>query len=203
MPGPRVGLLNVAGAMGAVSLPCSGIAPRRLIPTVQRMELRNEITINAPASAVWAALGERFMHVGEWAAPIASSCPVGDEHPGAGAVRACRIDGFGPVKPGTIQERLTSFDRERMSFEYEALAGMPPFIARAVNRWSVLPLDGGRSLVKIHATLTLKGPAVLLSCLLRWQLQAGGARVAGELKHFVEHGKPHPRKLAASSSAIR
>lgn len=164
------------------------------------MDLRNEITINAPAAAVWAALGERFMHVGEWAAPISSSCPVGEATPGVGVVRACHIDGFGPVKPGTIQERLTSFDRDRMSFEYEALEGMPSFITRAVNRWSVHPLDGERSLVRIHATLTLKGPAVLLSCLLRWQMQAGGARVAEELKYFVEHGKPHRRKLAASSA---
>jgi hypothetical protein len=150
---------------------------------------------------VWAALGERFMHVGKWAAPITSSCPLSEEHPGVGVVRACHIEGFGPVKPGTIHERLTSFDRERMTFEYEALEGMPSFITRAVNRWSVHPLDDRRSQVRIHATLTLKGPAVLLSCLLKWQMQWGGARVAEELKYFVEHGKPHPRKLAARGAS--
>lgn len=165
------------------------------------MDLRNEVTINAPAKAAWEALGERFMQVGDWAAPINASCPVGARQPGVGVVRACQIDGFGPVKPGTITERLTVFDRERMAFEYEALEGMPGFVERAVNRWSVHPLGDAQCVIRIHATLTLRGPVALIGCVVKWQMQRGGTRVAEELKYFVEHGCPHPRKLAASRSA--
>lgn len=161
------------------------------------MDLRNEIAIDTPAGAAWDALGERFMHIGDWAAPIHSSCPLEQGELGVGAVRACYIARFGPVKPGTITERLTMFDRGSMSFEYEALEGMPGFVARATNRWSVHPVDEHRCIVRIHAQLTLRGPVVLLHCLLKWQMQVGGARVAEELKYYLERGRVHPRKLKA------
>ncbi|MCL2449161.1 MAG: SRPBCC family protein [Polyangiaceae bacterium] len=164
------------------------------------MELRSEITIEAPPERVWHALGERFMHIGEWAAPITSSCPVGPSEPGVGMSRACTITPFGPARAGVVKERLTRFDRERMVFEYEALEGLPSFVARAVNRWSVARLGEGRSVVRIHATLTLRGPMRLFGRLVEWQVRSGGARVTEELKYFVENGTPHPRKVAASKA---
>lgn len=160
------------------------------------MELRNEIIIEAPAERVWHTLGERFMHVSEWAAPITASCPVETAGPGVGVTRSCNIAPFGPVKAGVVKERLTRFDREAMAFEYEALEGMPSFVGHAVNRWSVSRVDDRRSQLRVHATLTLRGPMTLLGCVIKWQLESGGAKVAEELKYFVENGKPHPRKLA-------
>jgi hypothetical protein len=163
------------------------------------MELRNEIVIDAPASTVWQVLGERFMDIGDWAAPITSSCPVAEARPAVGVARACYVAGFGPVKAGTIIERLTVFNREGMFFEYEALDGMPRFVARAVNRWSAHAIADGRCLVRIHATLTLRGPVALFGCLVKSQMQSGGKRVAEELKYYVEQGKVHPRKLASAA----
>jgi hypothetical protein len=84
------------------------------------MELRNEIIIEAPAERVWKALGERFMHFSDWAAPITASSPVGVAEPGVGVTRSCNIAPFGPVKAGVVKERLTRFDREAMAFEYQA-----------------------------------------------------------------------------------
>lgn len=162
------------------------------------MELRNDIEIDAPAERVWQVLGERFMHVGEWAAPITSSCPVGPASPGPGATRSCEIAPFGPFKAGVVKERLTVFDPDRMTLAYEALEGMPRFVERAVNRWTVVPVGDLRARVHIRATLSLRGPIALFGCILKWQLEAGGARVAVELKHFVEHGRAHPRKRAAA-----
>lgn len=163
------------------------------------MELRNQITIDASAERVWRVLGERFMHVGEWAAPITSSCAVEDHAPRAGATRACSIAPFGPIRAGVVRERLTRFDAEGMSFEYEAVGGMPRFVSSAVNRWSVTPVDATRSRVCIHATLRLRGPMSLLGCVLRWQFTRAGAKVAEELKFFVEHGRPHPRKVSGAA----
>jgi hypothetical protein len=166
------------------------------------MELRNTIEIDAPAPRVWETLGEQFMHIGAWASPITSSCPVGRAAPEVGSMRACTIAAFGPFNAGDIQEKLIAFDRDQMTFEYEAQKGLPRFVARAVNRWCVVRLDERRSLVRTHATLTLRGPAALLSCVLRVQMEASGARVLDELKHYVELGVPHPRKRAAASSAV-
>jgi hypothetical protein len=79
---------------------------------------------------------------------------------------------------------------------------MPSFVVRAVNRWSVEPLGAQRSVVRIQATLTLRGVARWLSWPMRWQLQAVGTRVAEELKYFVEHGRAHPRKQVTSGASV-
>jgi hypothetical protein len=156
------------------------------------VELTGEIVVGAPAHAVWAELGERFGHIGEWAAPIAASSLDGE--PRVGAVRTCHTARFGPVAPGVITERLTAFDPAAMAFAYEAVGGMPGFVRRASNRWSVHPQGERRCLVRTHATLELRGPAVLLSFFLKWRLHTGGARVLDELRYRIEHGRPHPRK---------
>ena len=166
------------------------------------MELRNQIYIDASADQVWEALGERFMMVSEWAAPITSSCPVDQRTPGIGVTRSCTIAAFGPVEPGIVKERLTKFDRERMVFEYEAIEGMPRFVEHAVNRWGIVSVNDARSIVRIHATVRLRGIARVFSWLFERQFQSGGARVAEELKYFVERGEPHPRKQAATGKLV-
>ncbi|MCC6179883.1 MAG: SRPBCC family protein [Chloroflexi bacterium] len=159
------------------------------------MDFRVETVINAPASEAWTVLGERFADIGDWAAPITASSLEGDlRH---GAVRTCHTARFGPVPAGTIKEQLIEYDPASMSFAYEAVDGMPGFFERATSHWSVHPLGGERCLVRTHATVTLRGPATLLSFLLRRNLQTVGARVLDELRHQVEHGQPHPRKVSA------
>ena len=144
------------------------------------MDLRVEVLVNAPARAAWAVLGERFADIGDWAAPITASSLEGAL--GHGAVRTCHTARFGPVPAGAIKEQLLDFDPDSMSFAYEAIDGMPGFMADAVNRWSVLPLDDQRCLVRTHATLTLRGPAALLGFILKRKLQTDGARVLAELR---------------------
>lgn len=159
------------------------------------MELNGEVIINAPAHAAWAVLGICWGHIGRWAAPITASSLDGE--PCAGAVRTCHIARFGPVPPGIIKERLLAFDSDAMSFAYESIEGMPRFIEGAVNRWSVHALGDGQCVVRSRATVRLRGPMVLLGFLLERSFRANGARVLDELRHRVEHGSPHPRKVAA------
>ncbi len=115
------------------------------------MEIRSQVTIKAPAERVWDAIGERFMDVSEWAAPITSSCPVGVDEPGVGAIRACSIAPVGPIKAGVVKERLTVFDPTSMVFEYEAVEGMPEFVVRAVNRLRIERVNDRLAVVHIHA----------------------------------------------------
>lgn len=160
-----------------------------------------EVSIAAPASAAWTVLGERFAHIGEWAAPITDSTLEGAL--GVGAVRTCHIAGFGPVRPGAIKERLVYFDPEAMRLTYEAVEGMPGFIRTAINRWSVEPAGEARCVVRTHATLTLRGPMALLGWWLRRRTTADAALVLDELRHRVEHGAPHPRKAARQRASAR
>jgi hypothetical protein len=85
------------------------------------MELRAETIIHAPASAVWALLGTRFGRIDEWAAPVSASKM--DREACVGVVRTCQFTGFGPFKPGIVQEQLTEFDPETMHLTYVAIDG--------------------------------------------------------------------------------
>jgi hypothetical protein len=164
------------------------------------MDMHREILIQVPAHAAWDVIGERFGEIAEWAAPITASSLAGA--PGVGAVRTCHIAGFGPVKPGVIRERLVAFDAQAMSFAYEAVSGMPAFIANAVNRWLVHHRSDTACVVSTHATIELRGAARLIGWLLRFQMERGGAQVLEELRHMVEHGRAHPRKIATARPAI-
>jgi hypothetical protein len=160
------------------------------------MEIRAEVRIDAPARTAWAVLGDQFGEIGQWAGPIVYSSL--DSPPGAGAVRTCQIASFGPFQAGTIKERLLQFDPTAMTLEYESAEGMPAFVSNAVNRWSVHAETASRCVVRTHATLDVRGPIRAVEALLRIQLRRNGVRVLEELRYRVEHGRPHPRKLAAT-----
>lgn len=161
------------------------------------MKLESEITVDASAERAWSVLGEGFGRIGEWAAPIVASTLDGE--PSVGAVRTCTTARFGPVAPGVIEERLLEFEPTRHSFRYEAVSGMPRFIVHATNRWSVRALGDTRSIVRTEATLELRGLASLFGCVLAWRMKSDGRRVLEELKHRIETGRPHPRKLASGA----
>jgi hypothetical protein len=61
-----------------------------------------------------------------------------------------------------------------MSLAYESSEGMPSFVQKAINRWSVHPETEATCLVRTHATLELRGPLRLLQFLLEGRLQAHG-----------------------------
>lgn len=160
------------------------------------MEIRAEVVIDAPAQAAWALIGDQFGEIGQWAAPIVRSSV--DSQPGPGAIRTCQIAKFGPFPAGSIKERLLVFDPAAMTLTYESVEGMPSFVSRAVNRWSVHAESAARCVVRTHATLVLNGPIRMLAPLLKLKLRADGARVLSELRYRVEYGRPHPRKLSAA-----
>jgi hypothetical protein len=164
------------------------------------MELRAEIAIDAPARSAWALLGERFGDIGVWAAPITSSTLEGA--PSAGACRVCHTARFGPFAPGVIEEELVLFDSYAMTLAYRAAAGLPRFISSAENRWSVHEVGERRCVVRAHAKVALRGLMRVFGFLLVWRLRSGATRTLEELKHYVEHGRPHPRKLATAAKLL-
>jgi hypothetical protein len=159
------------------------------------MELQAEVVINAPARAAWALLGERFGEIDQWAVAIVQSSV--DSQPGCGTVRTCQIARFGPFPAGTVKERLFEFDPMAMSLAYESADGMPAFVSRAINRWSICPEGAKRCLVRTNATLELSGLIRLLAPMLAFKLRGDAARVLDQLRYRLEHGRPHPSKLAA------
>jgi hypothetical protein len=163
------------------------------------MELRAETIIDAPADAVWAVLGTRFGGIGEWATPISVSAMDGEAC--VGAIRTCHFTGFGPFKPGTVKEQLTAFDPESRTLAYVAIDGLPKFAEQAVNHFSVQALGDERCVVRSYATLELRGPMRIFGWRVRRRLEKVGSQVLDELRYYVEHGRPHTRKLQSTHMA--
>ncbi len=161
------------------------------------MEIHCTILIDAPATEAWSVLGEHFASIGDWAASITASSLDGAL--GVGATRTCSSKGFGPFPGGEFSEVLTHFDPKSMAFSYRAVTGMPWFVSRAQNRWTVEALRENQCCVHSRATLELLWWMRPLGPILQRMMRASLRGFTEELQYRVLHGSAHPRKLGTSS----
>lgn len=166
-----------------------------------KIEFPATITINAPAERVWHIVAHEFANIGTWATAIPNSSGLADlpvpenAHVGGRACQAA-IPGF-----STVHERFTYYDEANMRFGYAAIAGLPGFMQRAENNWSVRALTPEQSEVQIRGEMELYDPwGWFLGPLLQMQMGRTGKRTIEELKYYIETGQPHPRKVRSVKS---
>jgi hypothetical protein len=165
---------------------------------IMHMQFRDQITINASASTVWRILAHDFANIGLWASAIPTSkanadAPVPEGAEVGGRVCSTAVPGF-----RDIEESLTSYHESSMRFVYQATQGRPWFLKHAENHWSVRSLEPHTALVETRAETELRTfPGLFLAPLFRLQIARIGAQTLEELKYYVEHDQPHPRKLKA------
>jgi hypothetical protein len=170
--------------------------------------LSKQIIVAAPADAVWQVIGPGFDRIGDWAtaipastavaAPPVSQAPAGSarttvpalvDAPVAG--RVC-ITGIRLVPQ--VTETLIAYHDTTRTLTYEA-AGMPRFVTTARNTWTVTPLDERRCRVRLDAQFDTRGLlGTLARRLLLLQVARTSRHLADDLRHYVEHGTPSPRK---------
>jgi hypothetical protein len=172
-------------------------------------EISLELIVDAPADAVWDVVGRRFDRIGEWATAVPSSAaislPAADAAEGpsiwsCGAATAVAAPVAGRVcQTGVrfapqVQETLVLYDEAERTLTYVA-SGMPAFVTIARNTWSVSSLGAHRTLVSVRAVIETRG---LLGLLGRWamlaQVRRTSRHLAEDLRHYLEHGTPSPRK---------
>jgi hypothetical protein len=162
------------------------------------LQLKRQMTINAAAQKVWHVLAHEFSNVGQFASSIPESKPVTDIPAPDGAevggrVCATAVPGFAAVR-----EIFTYYDEQSMRFGYEPTEGRPWFIKRAENHWAVRVLGPQTALVESRADLEVNlFLGMFLGPLAKLFMGRVSAQFFEELKYFVEHDRPHPRKLRA------
>ena len=176
--------------LGGIGLVAWWIRPNTETP----IDCQLEIELDVSAQEAWNLLGEEFANVGDYASGVCKSSMDGEL--GVGATRACQTQAFGPFPSLRITETLTEFDRGAMKYAYAAGGDMPAMFPSSVNRWSVEPLGPNRCRVKSHASIQLEWWALPLAPVLRWSILSEVKRFGEDLRYRLEHGKPHPRKLA-------
>jgi Polyketide cyclase / dehydrase and lipid transport len=181
-------------------------------------DLFTEFVVAAPADAVWDVIGRRFDRIGEWATAIPASTalppsaetaatqavtrlPVGQIVGGAPVVGRVCTTGVRLVP--RVTETLVAYDETNRTLTYEG-SGLPAFVTTARNTWTVTPLDEPRCRVTLRARFVTRG---LLGHLGRWAILAQVGRtsryLADDLRHYVETGRPSPRKQRQLRRAAR
>lgn len=154
------------------------------------MVLNNEVEVQVPASQAWQLLGEEFGEIAQWALSITKSSLNGPLQ--EGVVRSCEISGFGPFQASTITEELVHFDRDTLSFRYQARAGLPPLMAHAENHWQVHETGPQSCRITSQAKLQLAWWAWPMSPLLKLQIKRESQGFLQQLRHRLEEGVPLP-----------
>ncbi len=165
-----------------------------------KTKINGEITLNVSAAKAWQILAHEFEHIERWASAIAASgvnsetiIPAGAEVGG----RVCTAPGF-----GDIQETFTYFDEEQMRYGYRA-SGLPWFLTKAENNWSVRALSADRCVAQAQAEMELLFlPGLLILPIFKVQMRRLVNETMEELKYYAEQGQPHPRKLLAQQKAL-
>ncbi|MEM7333135.1 MAG: SRPBCC family protein [Chloroflexota bacterium] len=154
-----------------------------------KMQVKEQITINASAEKVWQILAHEFDKVAEWSSGLTGS----EARTGAveleGAPvngRVCYSDGFG----GDVEEQFTYYDEAGMRFGYEGVGDLPWMFNQAENNWHVRAVDTNRSIAEFHAYMDAKWYAAILMIPFKPLIvQVWGKRTLEELKYFAENGK--------------
>lgn len=157
-------------------------------------------TTRASLDKTWDLTAKGFGDVHLWASSIShASLRRPADGSWVGSERTCRVAGFPEIK-----ETLLSFDEAGRSFSYQVLAGLPPFLQRAVNTWTLTPASGGGTVVTMRLELDV-APGTPMPALEKTKTQFLQVLdlAAEELVFYLDTGKPHPRKQQAQQAMAR
>jgi hypothetical protein len=154
----------------------------RISSGARMIRCRVSACIDAATGEVWDHLA-RLEDISLWSEAIVQAVCDGERSRGVGAERTCRLTGG-----VTIRERWLEWDEGR-GFVYEGLG--VPMVAKARNRWTVLPV-GAQTLLVSEAEVSLKSGTVgrFASRLVAWQIRRVGQRTLAAFKYLVEEGEP-------------
>jgi hypothetical protein len=102
------------------------------------MQVKASIEIDASADNSWKVFGEDFEGISKWLDAIISSTLDGDL--AVGATRTCNFP-----KDLVIKEKLTHFDPKTRTLTYAILSGLPAFILKVDNAWTIEDICNNRS----------------------------------------------------------
>ena len=115
-----------------------------------------EITINVPAAQLWEMVGPGFVDVYKWSSNVDHAHGQGNpEFEGATcSERFCNVNVKGFNK---ISEKLIKYNETNMNLAYRVVDGMPGFITKAVNDWTVVAVSETQSRLVMKAEFESKG----------------------------------------------
>jgi hypothetical protein len=124
------------------------------------MQVKASIEINATAEATWRVFGEDFGGIRNWLDAIISSSLDGELE--TGVTRTCNFP-----KGLVIKEELIHFDPKTRSLTYAILSGLPSFMLKVNNAWTIEDIGNNRSRATSVVTAKLAWYAIPMAPLVK------------------------------------
>jgi len=97
---------------------------------------------------------------------------------------------------GDISEEFTAYDEAKKTFSFKGVFKSKMFKS-LTNTVKVSSVDKNSTLVQITPEVKLTFLGNMMYPMIRIQLSMSIKQLFGDLKHYVENGKPSPSKLAS------
>ena len=164
------------------------------------MEVTRSIEINKPIDDVWEVAAHQFADIGQWASMVTASHAAPGEGPAGGpamAGRACE------TKFGKTSEIFTHFDAAQHTFTYAAeIEKQPGFIKDTSNTWKLESIGVNKTRLSMTASSTM---SAVMGAVMKFPMGRQMGKMLDlnleEIKHYIETGRPHPRKVEAAAAA--
>ena len=160
------------------------------------MNVKNEIEIKKSAKDAWEVMGSGFAKIHVWASFFKDSKPAGEP-------KFAEIDFSAReviVEGGENTHSLDVFDAENHVLSYTVTAGAPPFADKAEAQWALQIIDENTCKAYISVNMQLKDivPTEKASEVSSW-LNQSADNMLEEMKHYIETGELHERKLKTNN----
>ena len=155
---------------------------------------QEKVTIDQPIDEVWEVLGNQFTEPHVWATNFQTSKP-GGEPKLAGLNYLHRAT---TTANGENWQELDVFDAANYRLVYHISKGVPPIAKRGVGEWKLTKLNAGQTQLQVNFILETKGlMGLVMSPVVGKKVSQASAGIVEEFAYYLDHGKPHPRKVAA------
>ncbi len=160
--------------------------------------INREVTVNAAADEVWAALAD-FGNVATWNPNVKKSFLTSNQTQGEGISRECQL-----LPMGTVQEQVTSWvEGESMTIEISEFKNVPAM--RAGGAEIHIRARGDQTDVHLELSYEVGLGAVgagMNSMMLKRQFAKAATGLLAGLKHHVETGNSVERGTSLPTTAV-
>ena len=169
------------------------------------MELTKTMRMTATADKIWEVFAHQFDQGDRWMAAVPRSYSNDGGKLFNGAKSTGRICEMNPDGTGMkAAERFIAYDESAKTctvrVEFLNVSGAFPIKYNSLD-FSVVQDNDGSSTVKWIFGAKIKPWAYLMWPMLRMGMFRAWKELSEEFKHYVETGKPHPRKTTAMEKA--
>ena len=152
-------------------------------------EVQKEIIINVSAAQLWEMVGPGFVDVYKWSSNVDHAEGKGTpEFDGAScSERYCDVNvkGF-----SSISEKVTKYSDKDMTLAYAVTEGMPGFVTKAVNDWTVVPVGENQSKLVMKGEFGSKGMmGWMMNGMMEKKMNETLDTVLNDAKVYAETGK--------------